>query len=799
MPPAPSTPFGPEGVHRDGDLLWVPLRGRWLNAAHQPEELVRQEWIHRLHTVGGYALEQLDQERRTVHGRRSPRADIVVWSSVEAKQDGASPVMVVETKAGRGPIQPADYWQGESYARASGARFLLWANETAFLASELVHAMPGRTRHITTWPTLADLADSARLQRLLDELEVFDREQFQRVLFECHTLLRDNHAMTPDRAFDTISKILFIKLRTERQQNLESFTTDYLRRSREFLSNSRLEVHEELFNLTKAAFAEDDLFADDDRLGISETTFSQIVGKLERFNLSKTGEDVKGIAFERFLGRTFRGELGQFFTPRPVVDFIVDMLDPREGEIICDPAAGSGGFLIRAFEHVRERIISEVQEKRDAAIEAISAEYPDDASEQALAERDARVARAVADITAELATTGVGNTEADTRLGRLAWRSIYGTDKEPRAARTAKMNMIMHGDGHGGIHWHDGLIDTHGVFEGRFDVVITNPPFGATVSNAQVVGATPETDVPDDPAYLRSMQRRYGTAWRAAHDRVVAARRTPILESFDIGRGAKSRKTEQLFLERCLRLLRPGGRMGIVLPNGNLNAASQAWLRRWVEGQAFLQGVVALPAETFRFSGASVTASVLFLRKFTDEDAERWERCWQEAVSKTEASWAQQRDAAVAAAVTALESTGDAELDAAITKLAEFGVHPDFPVSTTPMHGLVRSADRSSVRGVSWEGAPRTGEVGVHIRSFTRRAADVPAVAAALATLRTALRRADDARTSEMWAYVRDAFDYPVFMAAPSAVGITATGDTGSHVPNDLPEILAAWKSAVKP
>ena len=82
-------------------------------------------------------------------------------------------------------------------------------------------------------------------------------------------------------------------------------------------------------------------------------------------DLSKTGDDIKG-RIRKFLGTTFRGELGQFFTPRPVVEFMVDLLDPQEGQMICDPASGSGGFLIRAFEHVRSQIVADIQQQKDA-------------------------------------------------------------------------------------------------------------------------------------------------------------------------------------------------------------------------------------------------------------------------------------------------------------------------------------------------------------------------------------------------------------------------------------------------
>ena len=111
-----------------------------------------------------------------------------------------------------------------------------------------------------------------------------------------------------------------------------------------------------LFDKTKEDFAKDDLFEPNDTIKIKEASFEAIVEKLQIYNLSNTADDVKGIAFEKFLGKTFRGELGQFFTPRTIVNFIIDILDPQEGEIMCDPCCGSGGFLIRAFEYVREKI-----------------------------------------------------------------------------------------------------------------------------------------------------------------------------------------------------------------------------------------------------------------------------------------------------------------------------------------------------------------------------------------------------------------------------------------------------------
>lgn len=185
-------------------------------------------------------------------------------------------------------------------------------------------------------------------------------------MFKCHSILRDVHKMEPGRAFDAISKILFIKMYIERTGTWGTFTTDYLDKRNAGRFPTDKAVHEQLFDQTKQHYEISEIFSARDELEVSEETFRRIVKELERFNLSATGDDIKGLAFERFLGDTFRGELGQFFTPRPIVDFMVDLLDPQESELICDPAAGSGGFLIRAFEHVRNKISDDVQAKKDA-------------------------------------------------------------------------------------------------------------------------------------------------------------------------------------------------------------------------------------------------------------------------------------------------------------------------------------------------------------------------------------------------------------------------------------------------
>ena len=139
--------------------------------------------------------------------------------------------------------------------------------------------------------------------------------------------------------------------------------------------------------LREAEFAKDDLFEPNDTIKIKQTSFESIVKELEKYNLSTTSDDVKGIAFEKFLGKTFRGELGQFFTPRTIVDFMVELLDPQEGEIICDPCCGSGGFLIRAFEYVREKIEQDIKYQKEQITKSVFGENISSESETSDEER----------------------------------------------------------------------------------------------------------------------------------------------------------------------------------------------------------------------------------------------------------------------------------------------------------------------------------------------------------------------------------------------------------------------------
>ena len=800
----PSLPFPttPEGLHQEGYWLWIPLRKEWRDVSAKPEEIVRQKFIRTLVEHYGYSLDQMDQEQRTQHGRRSPRADIVIWQSADYRTAKRFPVLVVECKTDTIEIQETDYYQAASYTVASGCDIFIATNARHTAVFKLVARTPGEFVAINEIPKATDWGDAKRLKEVLDSLRAFNRKEFQDLLFVCHSILRDVHKMDPGRAFDTISKILFIKMYIERSGLHGTFTTEYLDKRSQVRLPTDPAVHDGLFEQTKAYYRADDLFTDTDKLDISEETFRRIVKQLECFDLSKTGDDIKGLAFEKFLGTTFRGELGQFFTPRPVVEFMVDLLNPKEGELICDPASGSGGFLIRAFEHVRNQIVADIQRQKDeerARIEALG--LPED-------EEERQIEKAFSRLNLQLQPSGEDNKSIDTRVGRLAWQCIFGTDAEPRAARTAKMNMIMHGDGHGGIHYHDGLVDINGIFNGRFDVVLTNPPFGSNVGSDQKVGGSAETRVPSDPEYLYRCKARYGEAWERSHQRLLRAaneadrhgkKGLPILDLYEIGNGKNNRPTELIFVERCLILLKPGGRMGIVLPDGNLNNPSLAWLRRWAEGRAKLLAVVSLPEETFRSSNATVKASLVFLRKFTDEEASQWEAAWAQAHSELDTGFDAERSARHREYAPRVTTGENAEVARLLKALADLGVRRALlPWQRGEAPACPRQARPTTQGKPVW-----LGEVAKeHKKAATDLKKQATAALSAvqrhsdarLSELKAQYKAIDEAHTAALWARVRELFDYPVFVAAPKTVGITSTGETGDGVASELPTVLQAYR-----
>lgn len=634
----------PLTVKEENGKIYCPLKKEWL--VTKPEERVRQTWVCKLVNDYGYSLDQMQQEVLVTNTKKSngeargdgaARADLVIWKSKEDMLKEKHAFIVVELKAENVKVRVEDYYQGYNYATWAGASFFVTSNEkeTKFFNIDPEY-LPKKLDEIIQIPTYEESLNDKKVEELLNKTKTFTRDEFTKTLKSCHNIIRNNDKLSPEAAFDEISKILFMKIREERKnQGVKVFTKkEYTDGKKLYEENIRpnltgedknLEYMQFLFRSTKDEFKDDKLFELNEVIKIRENSFEQILEKLENYNLSDTQDDVKGIAFEQFLGTTFRGDLGQFFTPRTIVDFMVEILDPKEGEVLCDPTCGSGGFLIKAFEYMREKIEKDIKDVKDGLRKQIEGDNYNSLSEEEQLAINKKIDAMQSKINTELDTKQQGDSTKnipESRMYKLSHNCIYGTDANPRMARTSKMNMIMHGDGHGGVHHHDGLLNVNGIFEERFDVILTNPPFGARVDKTLKIS---EADRFTDERLIDIYTERYGERYLEALKQVNDHIGTSLIDLYELG--TTSTLTEVLFMERCLRLLKKGGRMGMVLPEGVLNTSNLAKVREWFEGKAKIILICSIPQDVFIAAGATVKPSLVFFKRFTEEEEQQYADC----------------------------------------------------------------------------------------------------------------------------------------------------------------------------
>lgn len=744
--------------------IFAPLLGKYL--VEKPEEKVRQEYICRLVNDYGFSLEQMGQEIKVSNSQRGQgraMADIVIWRNVKDKLESKSPIVVVECKAEHITVREEDYFQGYNYASWAGADFFVTSNIKETRIFKVIKGnIPKKLEEIIDIPKANIVNDEKKITDLLKQTKAFTRDEFSKLLFKCHNIIRNNDKLSPEAAFDEISKILFIKIRYERSNTgSQIFSKENFKKAKEsyeqFKTKDGQEFYQFLFEKTKEDFKDDDLFEASEIIRIRENSFEAIVEELQIYNLSTTSDDVKGIAFEQFLGRTFRGELGQFFTPRTVVDFMVKVLDPEEGEIICDPCCGSGGFLIKAFEYVRAKIEQEIHEEK----ERIKLLYFDAAFEKMKEAEKEKVDEIVNDLFAKLnAELDINNEKS--RLRVLSYDCIFGTDANPRMSRTAKMNMIMHGDGHGGVHHNDGLLNVNGIFENRFDVILTNPPFGARVEKSLKIS---EADKYTDQARIIKYRERYGKAYDEALKQVNNNIGKPLLSLYKTG--TMSTLTEVLFIERCLDLLKPGGRLGIVLPEGVLNNTNLQKIRDYVEGVAKIILITSIPQDVFIASGATVKPSLLFFKKFTEAEAKEYKSIKTKAKSEIDAKYlikvAEQKEALVMV---------ETELNTISKEIKDF---------KTFKKGFKVQVNQEKLDEL-----------------FEKESQSKNKVKEAKKIYADALKQFETAKDNEIKTLIKQRFDYQIPIAEVEKAGISTTGSVIENELEPLEAEFTAYRKANK-
>jgi type I restriction enzyme M protein len=366
-------------------------------------------------------------------------------------------------------------------------------------------------------------------------------EVFRRIYY---SLYSNSNIPRAERLGAEMTRLLFCKIYDEMYNENPEFRI----RATEDVDSVAERVRK-LFGRVKDKFP--DAFDKTDKLYLDNKSIAYVVGQMQVFKIHGASRDVISESFQAFLGPGLRGEKGQFFTPRNVVKMCVDILNPKVGERIIDPACGSGGFLVECVNHLAE-------EK--------------------------------------------GNHE----IGKDAFKGIFGIDKECDLERICKAYMMIVGDGHSNIFCSDSLSHNSWANEMQdevkdesFDVVLTNPPFGARIA----IG---------NRSLLENFQ--LGHKW----ERIET-------EGWKVTKQILPSQAPQiLFLERCLQLLKPGGRMAIVLPDGVFGNPRDKPIIEFIFQQAKVMAIVSLSPEAF-LPGTHTKTSVLFLEKKKGKNLETYD------------------------------------------------------------------------------------------------------------------------------------------------------------------------------
>lgn len=506
---------------------------------NDPEEKVRAEYYFDLLEKYHYPAKRIELE--TEMPARVPRffADIVIYEDDAKKK----PYIVVECK--KDGISDAEFEQATK--QAIGNARVLHAPFAICVAGNTRRAM-----ETAEWndkePEKATITDIPISYGKIEEyrfkkgdpdwdLKTLDKSELKRALEKSHNTLWAGGKRNPTVAFDELCKIIFVKIRDEKRGRKTGEYYDFQIKTHEKAES----VYKRLDAIYQEAKQKDpEVFKES--LKIDPEELYTVVGHLQSVSLNKTDLDTKGVAFEQFMEDFFKGKSGQYFTPREIVSFAVKMMDIKNDDLVLDPACGSGGFLLHALDEVRNQA-EEYYEGDDA--------------------------------------------EKYRFWHDFAQNNLFGIEINDSIARVAKMNMIIHDDGHTNVIGFDALEDVgkmteknRGFEKNRFDVIVTNPPFGANVK-------------------------------RSEH---------PYLEKFALGQnGKKSRdnqKTEILFIERCIDFLKVGtGQMAIVLPDGILTNSSLQYVRDFIMERAQILAVVSLPQFAFAHFGAGVKSSIVFIRR----------------------------------------------------------------------------------------------------------------------------------------------------------------------------------------
>lgn len=365
-------------------------------------------------------------------------------------------------------------------------------------------------------------------------------------------LAANNIGATRDEVLaQQIINIIFCKIYDERFTPMED-TVNFRIGLGEDVDNVNKRI-KELFRQAKSRYPA--VFSKDDEISLDANSIAYIVGELQNYCLIDAQRDVLADAFETFISHALKGGQGQFFTPRNVVKMMVEILNPTEDDLVIDPACGSGGFLIESLRHIWKQ-----QEQKYKAL-------------------------------------GWSNEDIIEEKKNAAVKCIHGIDKDSFLAKITKSYMVIMGDGKGGIFCEDSLEREKNwntetslkIHLNSFDVVLTNPPFGSKI-----------------PVTGEDKLKQYELAHKWKNNKGT--------NDWEKMKLAQKEAPQILFIERCLQLLKDGGRMAIVLPDGIFGNSGFGYIRNYIMKHTRLVAVIDVPIETFMPNTGTKT-SILVVQK----------------------------------------------------------------------------------------------------------------------------------------------------------------------------------------
>lgn len=367
----------------------------------------------------------------------------IVYSDIEIVLDGRVE-LVIDIKRPSHAVTQTDILQAASYAKLISTPPATISCVTNGISVITTNTFTGEQEEsIPTKSQLLKRVNSTKkkvfteiqlneVKRVL--LTLAEPEELYKLINSSKNTIEKKALIRSDQSFKEITKIILVKMNEERRvkayEGENRFSVEYLEKLAGANKFSIVEGFKHLF--TEALKRYPNIYPGDEAQFLIEDdeALIKVVDDLSPFSFLGTGEDIKGAVYEIFLKGTLRGEFDQYFTPREIVDFMVQLADPQMDDIFLDPACGSGGFLIQAFNHVNQKIINS---------------------------RSSEV-------------------EQNKLFKDLINKNIWGHEADKDLHVLAKINLIMHGDGWNNIYQGDTLISNH-LKDDYFDLVLANPPF----------------------------------------------------------------------------------------------------------------------------------------------------------------------------------------------------------------------------------------------------------------------------------------------------------------------------------